>query len=145
LHAIQAQQQGVVQHVAADPQQPRHQPVLPAGQPQVLHAAVVAVAAHPCLEPWHQLEVPPHQLQAAAHGGLVHGQGCGGPLLRLGELEQIEDVQVGQGRWRLIAGRRGGHGRHHETAASLRESAAARGVAHAKDGSCAGRPLVGHQ
>ena len=95
----------------------------------------VAVAAHPGLEPRHQFELPPHQLQAAAHGGLVHGQGCGGPLLRLGELEQIEDVQVGQGRWRLIAGRRGGHGRHHESAASLRTSAAARGVALAKDGS----------
>lgn len=46
LNPGQALQQALVQHIGADAQQPLHQTVLAAGQPQVLQAGVVPVAAH---------------------------------------------------------------------------------------------------
>jgi RecA-family ATPase len=44
-HAGHAVLQGVVQHIAADPQQARHQPVLAVGQQQVIYVEVVVIAA----------------------------------------------------------------------------------------------------
>jgi hypothetical protein len=45
LYAGHGDQQGVMQHIAADAQLLGHQPVLAIRQPQVMQAEVVAVAA----------------------------------------------------------------------------------------------------
>ena len=136
-HAGHAMQQGVVQHIAADPQQARHQPVLAVGQSQVMHAGVMAMAAHLLPLPGREPVLAPHQLQAAAHGRLVHLQRSSSPALGFAQFQNIEDMQVVQGRGRPIggagpagSGRR--HRRDHQTAASFRDSTAPRGLTPAK-------------
>jgi hypothetical protein len=109
LHAGHGNQQAVVQHIAADSQLARHQPVFAIRQPQVVQAGVVAVAVDRRAGSIRQPELLLHQLQAAAHRGLVDLQGPRRLVLGARQLEDVENVQVLQGPGRGV-GRRTGRG-----------------------------------
>lgn len=96
LHPCHVLQHALVEYVRPDAQQPFHQPVLLVGEPQVVEAAVVAVAANHSATAGRESKLGLHELEAAAQRALVHGQGDARPRLGTCQLEEIKDVQVFQ-------------------------------------------------
>ena len=87
-------EQGLMQAVGVDPQDPLHESMSPAGQAQHVQTSISTMSTRPLSPAGLKLKLQLESPHASAHRGLMQGQIVGRCVLRAAELQNIQNMDI---------------------------------------------------